>query len=969
MSISELLAALRARIKAALEGDPSGVLDDRALADAAELYAQADAAGGMTVQVGQTLGWLHWLRYLALPDGQDGDDFKATLGWFEAVYDAYPRASMPDVVRSYLTAGLHRRAAQAPAAAEILKRVQHVDDPVELDKAVDLLTEAIAATPPGHPDLAVMLSNLGGALQTRFRRVGDTADLDEAVTVGRQAIAVTPPDQPNLAGYLSNLGLALQARFERVGKTGDLDEAVTVGREAVAATPPGHPNLAAYLDNLGSALRTRFRRTGETGDLDEAVTVGRQAIAATPHNHPGLATTLSNLGLALQTRFERVGDTGDLDEAVTVGRQAIAATPPDHPNLAGHLSNLGTALQTRFKHTSAVDDVREAVTVGREAVAATPPDHPDLAGHLSNLGTALQTQFEHTGAVDDVREAVGLWSRVAVSDTASAALRVKAAQVGAQAIAGLDGLAAALDLYRTAVELLPLLAWRGMSESDRRFLLDSEASFLARDAAAAAIAAGDHVLAVELLEQGRGVVWAQQLDTRTDLTDLENTRPDLAAQLHDCLTVLDRPARSTANEPGQNPARAGDARRDAARRFDALVARIRALTPTDTFPHPDRFLQPPQVDRLLPDQGEGTVVVVNISRWRCDALILDHTGVAHVALPDLTQVDVINTAIRYLEALRDYERSPLDPNGHPIDPMARPLMEIAIGSTLGWLWDHITAPILDRLGHTTTPDHHAAWPRVWWCPTGQATVLPLHAAGHHTARTGRTVYDRVVSSYTPTLRALHHTRTRPEPAEATGPRLLVVAIPNTPDQNPLPGATAEQQALARLFGTDRRTELVDHTATHANITAHLPRHQWLHASCHGDQDLADPTAGGLLPHDWQTTSLLRPADLTRTGQTGGQFAFLSACKTATGGVTHLDEAITIATALQYTGWRHVIGTLWSVWDDTAATVTTHLYPQLTHHGILEPTHTAHALHNTLRTLRTQYPKRPSIWAPFIHIGP
>jgi CHAT domain-containing protein len=50
-------------------------------------------------------------------------------------------------------------------------------------------------------------------------------------------------------------------------------------------------------------------------------------------------------------------------------------------------------------------------------------------------------------------------------------------------------------------------------------------------------------------------------------------------------------------------------------------------------------------------------------------------------------------------------------------------------------------------------------------------------------------------------------------------------------------------------------------------------------------------------------------------------AFLSACKTATGGLLATDEAITLMSGLTYTGWRHVIGTLWTVADETAARVT------------------------------------------------
>lgn len=71
----------------------------------------------------------------------------------------------------------------------------------------------------------------------------------------------------------------------------------------------------------------------------------------------------------------------------------------------------------------------------------------------------------------------------------------------------------------------------------------------------------------------------------------------------------------------------------------------------------------------------------------------------------------------------------------------------------------------------------------------------------------------------------------------------------------------------------------------------------------------------------------------------------------------------------HAGWRHVIGTLWSVWDTTAATITQDLYPQLIRGDGLDPTDTAHALHHTIRKLRDTQPERPSTWAPFIHIGP
>ncbi len=48
-------------------------------------------------------------------------------------------------------------------------------------------------------------------------------------------------------------------------------------------------------------------------------------------------------------------------------------------------------------------------------------------------------------------------------------------------------------------------------------------------------------------------------------------------------------------------------------------------------------------------------------------------------------------------------------------------------------------------------------------------MLPVHAAGYHRTHHGATVLDRVVSSYSPTVRALSYARgrTRTTPPKAS----------------------------------------------------------------------------------------------------------------------------------------------------------------------------------------------------------
>jgi tetratricopeptide (TPR) repeat protein len=104
--------------------------------------------------------------------------------------------------------------------------------------------------------------------------------------------------------------------------------------------------------------------------------------------------------------------------------------------------------------------------------------------------------------------------------------------------------------------------------------------------------------------------------------------------------------------------------------------------------------------------------------------------------------------------------------------------------------------------------------------------------------------------------------------------------------------------------------------------------------------------------------MLTVADIA-AGQHAGDFAFLSACKTATGGTVLPDEAITLAAALHFTGYRHVIATLWSVWDDSAAAVTEAVYRDIVVDRALRPKRTATALHTAVRALRDGNRARPS----------
>ncbi|MFF9091304.1 CHAT domain-containing protein [Streptomyces sp. NPDC014991] len=153
-------------------------------------------------------------------------------------------------------------------------------------------------------------------------------------------------------------------------------------------------------------------------------------------------------------------------------------------------------------------------------------------------------------------------------------------------------------------------------------------------------------------------------------------------------------------------------------------------------------------------------------------------------------------------------------------------------------------------------------------------------------------------------------------------------------------------------------------ADRRSVRRELAVHRSVHFSCHATSHPLRPASGGVLLSDGLLTTGEIAADHRHR-----DFAFLSACKTALGGLLLPDESMTLSAALHYTGYRHVIGTLWSVRDVVAAEVATDVYRDLWQDGVFRPDRAATALHSAVRRLRDASPLEPSHWTPFTHTGP
>lgn len=888
------------------------------------------------------------------------------------------------------------------------RRFGLLGEPADLHESLRSARSALNAVAPGHPQRPRYLIGLTQTLMLSYEHEGRVADIDEAVDVCRQAVAEQGPEHSHRTPALATLCGALVLRFRESGRFDDVDAAIEAGHQAADAAVPGSGERATALLNLLGALMERYSSTKQGSDLDEAVRVAGQThdlgeLGEVHRREAGI-----NLAYLLTARFagaDGEGDSRDLDQAVDLLRRVLSKTPPGNrlrswvqsrlagalllcaalpgrsqalsealaicreatteardgdPFRAQLLSQFSDTLMTVFNTSRRTCDLNAAIALERQA-AESEASPGGRVPHRAGLATKLAIKSRHTGEKADFLEAVQVNRSIAEDERAMPWLRLTCARGWASLAVVHEDFASAVEGYTTAVRLLPLVSWRGIDLKSRERNV-SESSGLAADAAACAIAAGDPERAVELLEHGRSVLWAQALHVRDDISKLQAAAPGLAARLLEVRTLLNADeAQQVAAPTGRDFAADPGRRRRArwAREWDELLDRVRRL------PGFERFLAPLAFAELAEAAGPAPVVLVNVSQLRCDALIVAKGGVEVVPLPRLT----LDTTMQLCNAFLSTTTWGKDAG------MAGVLaLRSNIASISQWLWSAVAEPVLGFLGHERPPAQGHLWPQVCWSPVGPLSFLPLHAAGDASFGEpgNRTVLDRVISSYTPTLSALARVRRRAATSmsspgsDGCPPSLLAIGMPETLGSAPLPYVPEELDRLDRRLSPEMTvTPLMGEAADRGTVLRLLDTHSWAHFACHGSQKLEDPGRGGV--HLWD--GILTVREMAALQLPGAQLAYLSACETAVGGNRLIDEAVHVAAALQLVGYPHVIATLWQAMDHVAPEVADTVYETLVGtEGCPDANRAAAALHRAVRKLRERYPHQPDVWAPYIHIG-
>ena len=687
-------------------------------------------------------------------------------------------------------------------------------------------------------------------------------------------------------------------------------------------TPDDHPEQAGRFDCLGLGYRDKYLRKGTEADLDAAIQQFLESIKLTPDDHPERAGRLESLGLGYHDRYHRKGTEVDLDAAIQQYLESIRLTPDDHPERAGQLRNLGLGYKDKYLTKGTEADLDAAIQQFLESIRLTPDDHPERACRLKSLGLGYHDRYLRKGTEADLDAAIQLFQGSLNHHTSRTLDRLRSGVLVTRLHAEAEDWLLAHETASTTLSLIALLTTRSLETSDRQNLL-TEVTGLASDAAAIALmVAKSPYEAIQLLERGRGIIAASLNELRADVLDLQQKHPQLTQDYISLRDQLDAPTamtrRSDELDMPAEVTRQVDQRHNTGQKLEQMIGDIRRL------PGFERFLLAPTENELKAAAVSGPVVVINISDYRCDALIIEKHGLETLPLRDLDSKDVRARAAT-------------------LEKPEQQLME--------WLWDKIGKPVLDALGLIQAPS--VSWPRIWWIPTGPLTKFPLHAAGYHSCGSCNTVLDRVISSYSSSIRALiqsHQRRLRVKVAPEVS-KAVLVGMEVTPHHNHLRHVPEEIAKLSSLCQS-MKLDVTTPQARQDDVLSALRDCRIFHFAGHGLTHLSDPSKSSLVLSDGPLTvaSLFELNLHNRTPF----LAYLSAC--GTGEIKHdelIDEALHLISACQLAGFRHVIGTLWKVNDQSCVEAAAMTYEWMKR-GNMSDDSVAEGLHQASRHLRNQW---------------
>ncbi|KAI3322317.1 CHAT domain-containing protein [Xylariaceae sp. AK1471] len=794
-------------------------------------------------------------------------------------------------------------------------------------------------------------------------------DLDTSTQLLQESVDTIVVGDPNASSKLSALGTCYYLKYLRLRSKDDLDISMQLFQEAFERTHVHHPQRADSLFPLGQTYMHQYLRQKEeiiddvdTSDLETAIELFQRSLDDTPPDPFNRISRLHALGAGYQERFTDSGALADSSNAIEVFQEALDITISNDLDPAFPLHALGSGYYNRYvgmKDNSSTnrcaEDLEMAIRLLQDSLDKTQRDDPNRGPRLYALGVGYHERYLKGRLTEDLDRATQMFQD-SLDHTESPILdRLKAGKILIPLYAASQVWEDAYRAAHTALHLFQFLTPRSHTTSDRQFLL-SQFAGLASDAAAIALNCSNYPFdALRFLELGRGLT-ARPFNERTaDITRLLNDHPRLGEEYIKLLDQLNSPdplgdnqtnqllevacgfprVGVEAERPNATPKpylevvqerpsrRLAKQRQNAGESLDELLLEIRKHVGFETY------LDVPSEEDMRAAARDGPIVVLNVSDYRCDAILIEKHQIRSQTMNQLDR--------KQIKAMS--QRNPESPE------------------ILEWLWNSIANPILDALGFSQ-PVSGDIWPRLWWIPTGLLGKFALHAAGCHTQGPGKSVLDRVMSSYSSSVKAIIHNRrprSKPNTTKPSAGQILLVNMQDTPGGfQQLPFASKEI-SIVRQVCKSMAIDPIEPSRLKEDILAQMRNCEIFHFAGHGESHFIDPMHSSLFLEDWEQDRF-RVSDMLDMafGDRLPFLAYLSACRT--GRIRNerfSDESLHLINSCQLVGFRHVVGTLWNVDDELCLDMAKMTYEGM-REGEMTDESVCRGLHNATRYLRAHW---------------
>ena len=770
------------------------------------------------------------------------------------------------------------------------------------------------------------------------------------------------PYQETALGFAA---LFAKVHFDAFGKPEHLEEAIYRLRTALDRISSEGHNRPSMMANLSYLQGFRFDSSSVTASAREVV--AHPSHSAKFPSFKDLTVSLHELDdtrIPEETRFGkhfdalelsiilRPTDIADIENAIEYCRELITSHP-NTPLAPIAFSSLSDLFLRAFECTNQIEYLNVAISAARGSMNIIPSQRSREMSLLS-LVSLLLIRLELLHRRKDLDELMQLFALAAELERLGP-FRQRPLSFRWASVAHRFGHPSALTAYDRAMSSIEAALTFSPTLDTQHSRLAARLEGLTAlpfDYTSYLIHTGRLKQAIETLERGRALLWSEVRGLRSSVDQIRLADSNLA----DKFAAVNRDLESLtlAFSPISN-ADGGDSGIYGMDPFGHLVMqqqkllddREKLISQIQALPGCDTFLNPPSFNTLCSATSHGPVIVINHSGWRSDIVIL---------LRD-SPPSLISTSDDFYARTKRLQDQLLGERKKGLESVK---YEDALRSVLKELYELVGRPVIKRLNELNVPEQS----RVWWYPTSVFCSLPLHAMGPipSDGNSPRYFMDLYIPSYIPSLEALIESR-KPSSQVISKPSLLLVA---QPDEN-MPKALKEMRVV-QAADTDVTT-LFSAKATPAAVLERLPDHSFAHIVSHGTLEPARPFEASFKLHRGKRLRLL---DIVRSQLPDAEFAFLSACHTAElTDESIVDEMLHLAAAMQFCGFRSVVGTMWAMADTDGPDLAKYFYDSVFSDETRGERHferTAVALRDDVANLRRKGGISLERWVNFVHYG-